>query len=92
MKFPYKVKHNGIYYPIGADVPIETKSEGEKAPAPLVSGKVETKEEPADNGRKYSEEDLQVGFMKLKSLAKKEGIMVLPEWKSEEIRNALRAL
>lgn len=43
MKFDHLVKHNGIYYPAGADVPTEEtkKSEGVKAPAPLVSGKVD---------------------------------------------------
>lgn len=43
MKFPYLVKHNGVYYPIGTDVPIE-KSFGEGVTTPAVdfSGKVET--------------------------------------------------
>ena len=42
MKFDYLVKHNGIYYPAGTDVPIEeTSGEGVKAPAVDVSGKVE---------------------------------------------------
>ena len=95
MKFPYKVKHNGVYYPIGADVPIETNvSEGDKAPAPVVSGKVEAKEEPSEkpDGRKYSEEDLNVGFMKLKALCKKEGLVVHPEYKSKELKEMLRKL
>jgi len=39
MKFDYLVKHNGIYYPAGTDVPIETDG-GDEAPV-VVSGKVE---------------------------------------------------
>lgn len=97
MKFTYLVKHNGIYYPAGADVPIEETKGGSKSPAPSVSGKVEAKEEPTiesvvDNGRKYSEEELNVGFMKLKSMAKREGITVLPEWKSNDLKEALRKI
>ena len=42
MKFTHLVKHNGVYYSAGEDVPIENeKSEGVKAPAPLVSGKAD---------------------------------------------------
>ena len=88
MKFDYLVKHNGIYYPAGADVPIEEtkKSEGVKAPAPLVSGKVD------DKPRKFTEEDLKLPYMKLKALAKKEGLKVESTAKAEEIKNMLRAL
>ena len=95
MKFNHDVKFNGVYYPAGTDVPNDTQGR-EETPAPVVSGKVEAKEEPVveakADGRKYSEEDLKVGFMKLKQLAKKEGIVVHPEWKSAEIKEALRAL
>lgn len=101
MKFPYKVRHNGVDYPIGADVPIETKvSEGVKAPAPLVSGKVK-KEVKEDNvvikeeepkGRKYSEEDLDVPYFSLKALAKKEGLKIPDKAKAGEIKDMLRAL
>lgn len=93
MKFNHQVKHNGVYYPVGADVPIETKvSEGKSAPAPLVSGKVEAKEEKPTDGRKYSEEDLKVSYMKLKSMARKEGLTTPPEYKSEDLREMLRKL
>lgn len=94
MKFNHEVKFNGVYYPAGTDVPIEeTNGGGNEAPAVDVSGKVEAKEEPTvDDGRKYSEEDLKVGFMKLKSMAKKEGINVPPEWKSNDLKEALRKL
>lgn len=97
MKYNHLVKFNGVYYPAGTDVPIEETKGGSESPAPSVSGKVETKEEPVaeekpSDGRKYSEEDLQVGFMKLKALAKKEGLILRPEYKSKEIRELLRAL
>jgi hypothetical protein len=78
MKFDYLVKHNGIYYPAGADVPIEEtkKSEGVKAPAPLVSGKVDEVKEDVpvitdDKPRKYSEKDLDLPYMKLKQWRRK---------------------
>ena len=99
MKFDYLVKHNGIYYPAGADVPIEEtkKSEGVKAPAPLVSGKVDEVKEDVpvitdDKPRKYSEEDLNLPYMKLKALAKKEGFKVENTAKANDIKEMLRSL
>ena len=94
MKFTYKVKHNGVYYPAGADVPIEeTSGEGVKAPAVKVSGKVdEPKKVEEPKGRKYTEEDLDLPYMKLKSLASKNGIKVDKSAKAEEIKDLLRAL
>lgn len=91
MKFNHEVKFNGVYYPAGADVPInETKeSEGVKAPAPSVSGKAD--ETPVKE-RKYSEEDLKLPYMKLKALAKKEGFKVESNAKADEIREMLRTL
>lgn len=96
MKFDYLVKHNGIYYPAGADVPIEEtkKSEGVKAPAPLVSGKVDEVKEDVkeEKARKYSEEDLSLPYMKLKALAKKEGFKVENTAKANDIKEMLRSL
>ena len=41
MRFTHLVKHNGIYYPAGAEVPIEeTNGGGKDAPAVDVSWKV----------------------------------------------------
>lgn len=88
MKFPYLVKHDGVYYPIGTDVPIEENKGGEKIPAPVASGKVETE----NAGRKYSEEDLDLPYMKLKALAKKEGFKVDNKAKLVEIKEMLRSL
>lgn len=85
MKFDYLVKHDGVYYPAGTEVPIkESNGGGTKAPAVEDSGKVDT--------RKYSEEDLDLPYMKLKSLAAKEGIKLDKTAKAEEIKEALRAL
>lgn len=86
MKFDYLVKHNGIYYPAGTDVPIETSGGGEVAPAVNVSGKVDT------DKRKYTEEELDLPYMKLKSLASKEGFKVEKSAKAEEIKEMLRSL
>lgn len=96
MKFDHLVKHNGIYYPAGADVPIEEtkKSEGVKAPAPLVSGKVEKAEAIAEpkTGNKYTEEDLNVPYFSLKAMAKKEGLTIPEKAKAGDIKDMLRAL
>lgn len=104
MKFDHEVKHDGVYYPAGTDVPIETKG-GEKIPTPVVSGKVETKEWDeiqkrsdevfADKkiaSRKYSEDDLNLPYMKLKKLAKSEGFKIDNTAKAEEIKELLRSL
>lgn len=91
MKFPYLVKHDGVYYPAGADVPIETGKGGDKPPVP-VSGKVDKAEEPAVKGRKYSEEELNLPYMKLKALAKKEGFKVSNTAKADEIKEMLRGI
>lgn len=106
MKFDHLVKHNGIYYPAGADVPTEEtkKSEGVKAPAPLVSGEVESMEKIVQENsdivwaefdkktRKYSEDDIKLPYMKLKALAKKEGFKVENTMKANELKDMLRSL
>lgn len=103
MVFPYLVKHDGVYYPAGTDVPIEeTKSGGgNKTPTVVVSGKVDEKKvekkdeffkaEPAKT-RKYTEEDLKLPYMKLKALAKKEGFKVENTTKAPELKDMLRSV
>lgn len=99
MKFPYHVRHNGIDYPIGTDVPIEVETPAVKAGA-SVSGKAkkEVKEdkkvvtEDTTKGRKYSEEELDVPYFSLKALAKKEGLKIPDKAKAGEIKDMLRAL
>ena len=100
MKFPYLVKHDGVYYPIGTDVPIETKiGEGVTAPAAIVSGKVEKEdiEEVTDDlpfivPHKYQEEDLNVPFQTLKKMCKENGIKFTNKDGAEVLREKLRAL
>ena len=105
MKFPYLVKHNGVYYPIGTDVPIEDENGGLNTPVdasgeadvvvePTIEVKEDVKEikEDAPKGRKYSEEDLNVPFFSLKALAKKEGLEIPPKAKSSDLKKMLRAL
>ena len=90
MKFTHEVKHNGVYYPAGADVPIETKeSEGVIAPAPLVSGK-DTNSDIAEKKKKYTEQDLTgKKYFALKGMAKAEGFNVPNDAKSDEIKKML---
>ena len=94
MKFDYLVKHNGVYYPAGTEVPMDETNGGGDAPAVVESGKVETKKEPKDDskGRKYTEEDLNLPYMKLKALAKKEGFKVENTAKANELKDMLRSL
>ena len=98
MKFPYLVKHNGVYYPIGTDVPIETPSGGVKTPAKAVSGKVdiEVKEDveevKEDKKPKYTEKDLDVPYFSLKAMAKNEGLKIPDKAKSSDLKKMLRAL
>lgn len=96
MKFDYMVKHNGVYYPKGTDVPIEKEiSRGEDAPA-VTSGKVDvdytSEEKHEEMRRKYSEEDLDVPYTKLVALAKKEGFKVERNTKGHELKEMLRSV
>ena len=99
MKFDYLVKHDGVYYPAGTDVPIETTSgEGVKAPAGDVSRKDLVKDDEVldkdlvKNKRKYTDEDLDVPYFSLIALAKKEGLNVPDKAKTGDIKKMLRAL
>lgn len=90
MIFPFEVKKNGVYYPAGTDVPIRSEKRGAKKPPVETSGKVD--EPVIETGRKYTEEDLKLPYMKLKSLASQNGIKVDKSAKAEEIKELLRAL
>ncbi len=99
MKFDYLVKHNGVYYPAGTDVPIEKPSgEGVKAPAVDVSEKDLVKDDKVldkdlvKDKRKYTDEDLDVPYFSLLSMAKKEGLDVPDKPKTSELKKMLRAL
>jgi len=96
MIFPFEVKKNGVYYPAGTEVPTGSKKGAEK-PLSSQPGKVDTKpeiqeESVKDKERKYSEEELDLPYMKLKSLASKEGFKVDKSAKAEEIKEMLRSL
>lgn len=92
MIFPIEVKKNGVYYPAGTDVPMRNNKqrEAKKPPVVDVPGKVD--EPVIETGRKYTEEDLKLPYMKLKSLASQNGIKVDKSAKAEEIKELLRAL
>lgn len=92
MKFAHLVKHNGIYYPAGTEVPIETSGGGVDAPAVEVSGKVDEPKAEKPKSKKYSEEELNLPYMKLKSLAISEGFKVDKSAKADEIKDMLRTL
>lgn len=96
MIFPFEVKKNGVYYPAGTEVPTGSKK-GVAKPLSSQPGKVDTKSEiqkesVKENERKYSEEELDLPYMKLKSLASKEGFKVDRSAKAEEIKEMLRSL
>lgn len=81
MKFPYLVKHDGVYYPAGTDVPIET------TPTALSVGEVSREVE-----KKYSEDDLNVPFQTLKKMCKENGIKFSNKDGSDVLREKLRAI
>lgn len=103
MIFPFEVKKNGVYYPAGTEVPTGSKK-GVAKPLSLQPGKVDTDEIQANSDkvfaefdskiskRKYTEEELDLPYMKLKSLASKEGFKVDRSAKAEEIKEMLRSL
>ena len=94
MIFPFEVKKNGVYYPAGTEVPNRSdKQRGAKQPPVDVPGKVDEPEKvEIPKGRKYTEEELKLPYMKLKSLASQNGIKVEKSAKAEEIKELLRAL
>lgn len=95
MIFPFEVKKNGIYYPAGTEVP--TGFKGAEQP-PKKPGKVETKKEVEPvkeetvKARKYADDELNLPYMKLKSLATKEGFKVEKTAKADDIKEMLRSL
>lgn len=100
MIFPFEVKKNGVYYPAGTEVPTGSKK-GVAKPLSSKPGKVDTDEIQTnsdkvfaefDSKRKYTEEELDLPYMKLKSLASKEGFKVDRSAKAEEIKEMLRSL
>ena len=91
MKFPYLVKHDGVYYPIGTDVPIEKPSGGVTAPTET-SGKVEEETVELPFSSKYSEKDLDVPIQVLRKMCKENGIKMTNKDNADSLREKLRAL
>lgn len=95
MRFNYEVKHNGVYYPAGTEVPIETSGEGVKAPAVDVSGKVDNEifDAPQVKAKKYTEKDFEgKKFFALKGIAKAEGFDVPKDASSDDVRKMLLSI
>lgn len=93
MIFPFEVKKNGVYYPAGTEVPYRSEKQREKSsPAVEVSGKVDEPKAEKPKSKKYSEEELNLPYMKLKSLAIAEGFKVDKSAKAEDIKEMLRKL
>lgn len=54
MIFPYTVKHDGVVYPAGAEVPVGIQAtKEEKKPEPKVEEKAETEDKPTVKKRPY---------------------------------------
>lgn len=79
MKFNHLVKHDGVYYPAGTDVPI---SGGVTAPV------VDTPRKGIVR-HKYTNDSLPKNYMKLKQLAKAEGMEVGKDTSKEALTNYL---
>lgn len=101
MIFPFEVKKNGVYYPAGTEVPTGSKKGVAKSPSSKPgkvdkpkneSDKKEIHETESEIKRKYKEEDLNLPYMKLKSLAIAEGFKVEKSAKADEIKDMLRTL
>ena len=86
MKFGHLVKHDGVYYPAGTEVPItEAEYYGRVTPPVVdVSGK-DTDEKEVKTTMKYSESNLPTNYMKIKQLAKSEGMNVGKNTSKEEL-------
>lgn len=91
MIFPFEVKKNGVYYPAGTEVPTGSKKGVEK-PLSSQPGKVDEPKAEKPKSKKYSEEELNLPYMKLKSLAIAEGFKVEKSAKADEIKDMLRTL
>ena len=75
MIFDHLVKHNGVYYPAGTDVPVEEEAKEEQK---IVQDEpTEVKEEPKEEEVKFPYSKTQINRMstsELKAVAKKYGL------------------
>lgn len=106
MKLEYRIKHNGVYYERGEEDPRESnggvkspavddsgKVETEKVMEDEMLKRSDAVWADFDKkvaSRKYSEDDLNLPYMKLKALAKKEGFKINNTAKADEIKALLR--
>lgn len=82
MKYQYEVKHNGIWYPAGADVPVGMPKPAEtEAPQP-----VEVEEEPQTPTRT---EITRLNRSEAAKMASEHGIEVNDEMTAREIKEEL---
>lgn len=75
MKFPYLVTHNGIEYPIGADVPIEETAPSKKEAVIETVEETKAEEPTEETAFAYTKTDIKrMASADLKKLAKEYGI------------------
>lgn len=80
MKFPYVVRHNGIDYPIGADVPIEEPAGDKEAKAA----------ESGETGKGYSRTEInRMPIADLRALAESLGVRNAQSFNGTELKRAV---
>lgn len=82
MVFDHMVKYNGVYYPVGADVPMGDK--------PVVEKKIEAKVETVTTNATIKEEIASINnVMKLRKIAKENGVTVPSTASLAEIKDLI---
>lgn len=82
MKYPYIVKHDGVWYPVGAEVP----EGGTKAPEKAEPKKVE---EPVQEAGITKTEVLRMSRSEVVKLAEENGIEVSEEVTARELKDEI---
>lgn len=102
MKYPHCVKHNGIYYPAGAEVPAGTSPKAEEKRVEEKSVVAEVKTEKAETKKaevinesigEFKITDTKIRTMKAedaKNLAYSLGLEFQPDSTNQEIKTMLR--
>lgn len=81
MKYPYMVKHNGEYYPAGAEVPV--------GDAPVAKDDLVAEDKKSAEKKLTRAEIMTMKKADLIELAKKNGIKNADEMIGSELKNAL---
>lgn len=86
MVFDYAVKYNGIFYPVGADVPM-----GEEKPVVKTEKKVVDEPIKEEATTKISKADVEAvnNVMKLRKMAKDNGVAVANDMSASEIKDLM---